>query len=117
LLFFSASWDLWPKALETSEEIVRKFNEGYYPWARCFGKIMIDSANMDPEQDLYDPPKQQVNRLWVNGPNRQFEKGLRTAQFPDNNKIGYQVIHLYVIYTFCPFHSYLTLSLFHFIFC
>jgi hypothetical protein len=96
LLFFSASWDLWPKALETSEEIVRKFNEGYYPWSRCFGKIMIDSAKMDPEQDLYDPPKQRTNRLWVNGPNRQFEKGLRTAQFPKDQHYGYQVCLLLI---------------------
>jgi hypothetical protein len=73
---------------------VRKFDEGYYPWARCFNKIYFDTAEMNPEEDLYDPPKQQVNRLWVNGPNRQFEKGLRTAQFPDGGELGYQLAYL-----------------------
>lgn len=73
---------------------MRKFEEGYYPWARCFNKISFDTAEMDPEEDLYDPPKQQVNRLWVNGPNRQFEKGLRTAQFPKFEEFGYQLAYL-----------------------
>lgn len=136
LLFFSAAWDLWPKAKTTTDvsfflnrtatfpsshllsfgyfgfripsisiftlafslnchqDIVRKFDEGHYPWSKCFGKIYVDSAHMPPEQDLYEPPKQQINRLWVNGPNRQFEKGLRACQFPMFSTHGYQLAYL-----------------------
>jgi hypothetical protein len=42
----------------------------------------------------YAPPQQQINRLWVNGPNRQFEKGLRAAQFPVFDAFGYQLVYL-----------------------
>ena len=49
---------------------------------------------LPPEQDAYEPPKQQVNRLWVNGPNRQFEKGLRACQFPITEEHGWQLAYL-----------------------
>jgi len=73
------------------QSIVRKFDEGVYPWTKCFGRIFFDTAHMKAEEDLYEPPKQQINRLWVNGPNRQFEKGLRACQFPVGQDTGYQV--------------------------
>jgi hypothetical protein len=76
------------------QDILRKFDEGHYPWSRCFGKVYVHSALMPPEQDLYEPPKQQINRLWVNGPNRQFEKGLRACQFPTFSVHGYQLAYL-----------------------
>jgi len=89
LLFFSAAWELWPKAKETADGIIAKFDAASYPWARCFGKMAVDSAMLAPEEDLYSPPMQQTNRLWVNGPNRQFEKGLRASQSK-----GYQLAYL-----------------------
>lgn len=94
LLYFSAAWDLWPKAKESADTIVRNFNGGVYPWSRCFGNMYVDSALLPPEQDAYEPPKQQINRLWVNGPNRQFEKGLRACQFPVTEAHGWQLAYL-----------------------
>jgi hypothetical protein len=38
------------KTTNQHQDIVRKFEEGYYPWSRCFGKMFADSAMMPPEQ-------------------------------------------------------------------
>jgi hypothetical protein len=51
LLYFSASWELWPKALAASLDIIAKFDAGHYPWCRCFGRIYYDTASMPPEMD------------------------------------------------------------------
>ena len=83
LLYFSQDWALWPKAKSAADDIVRKFDEGHYPWSVCFGTMSIGTAAMPPSEDFYAPPQQQTNRLWVNGPNRQFEAGLRASQGGD----------------------------------
>jgi len=89
MLYFSQSWELWPKAKEAADAIVTKFDNGEYPWSTCFGAVHIGTAAMEPSQDFYAPPQQQINRLWVNGPNRQFEKGLRKSQ-----ELGYELAYL-----------------------
>ena len=56
--------------------------------------MVIGSANIKPEDDIYDPHKRGFDLRWVNGPNRQFEKGLRACHSPQQENDAYQIVYL-----------------------
>mmetsp|Transcript_24889 Transcript_24889/g.61217 ORF Transcript_24889/g.61217 Transcript_24889/m.61217 type:complete len:193 (-) Transcript_24889:2452-3030(-) len=43
-------------------------------WGNCFSQVVGLAVNITPEEDLYHKDEQGTNILWVNGPNRQFER-------------------------------------------
>ena len=78
-LVYSQSIDLSPEALEAVsavEEIFERTNG----WNGCIGQVRALSAGIDPMLDIYDPSAQGHNSLWVNGPNRHFERTIRLIQ-------------------------------------
>jgi hypothetical protein len=80
LLYFSRSWELWPNAKAQALEVVNNFENGLLAWSHCFGRIIVDTADMSVEEDKYDKSLRSTDALWVNGPNRQFERGVKWAQ-------------------------------------
>ena len=53
------------------------YNDG---WRKCFTKVIGIGVDIEPETDLYQLNRQHSNPLWVNGPNRQFERTIRAVQ-------------------------------------
>lgn len=49
-------------------------------WAGCIDRVYGFGCNIDPTMDLYESGESCTNPLWVNGPNRQFERTMRTIQ-------------------------------------
>eukprot|EP00980_Cylindrotheca_fusiformis_P012481 scaffold3070_cov128-Cylindrotheca_fusiformis.AAC.6 len=58
-------------------------------WDNCFNQIYSIAVDIEPDQDLYQKDEANSNVLWVNGPNRQFE---RTARSLQNN--GVEIFYL-----------------------
>ena len=78
-LVYSQSIDLSPEAQEAVsavEEIFERTNG----WNGCIGQVRALSAGIVPTLDIYDPSAQGHNSLWVNGPNRHFERTIRLIQ-------------------------------------
>ena len=78
-LVYSQSIDLSREAqdaVSAVEEIFERTNG----WNGCIGKVRALSAGIDPTLDIYDPSAQGHNSLWVNGPNRNFERTIRLIQ-------------------------------------
>lgn len=89
LLFFSAPWSSWPEARVAAEFVSTSFHGGNYSWAHCFDRMYLGSAMIPLEEDLYDTRLMGVHELWVNGPNRQFERAMKVA-----GQRGYEVVYL-----------------------
>lgn len=49
-------------------------------WSSCISKVLGIGVDIDPTQDMYRLDLQKSNPLWVNGPNRQFERTIRAVQ-------------------------------------
>lgn len=49
-------------------------------WGDCFGQIHTLAVDIAPEEDLYKKYEIDTNVMWVNGPNRQFERTVRSLQ-------------------------------------
>ena len=78
-LVYSQSIDLSPEAQEAVSAVEEAFQRTN-GWNGCFGQIRTLSAGIEPKYDIYDPSAQGNNTLWVNGPNRQFERTIRLIQ-------------------------------------
>jgi hypothetical protein len=61
------------------EEVERIFEETS-GWGDCFGQIHTLAVDIAPEDDLYKKFEIDTNVMWVNGPNRQFERTVRSLQ-------------------------------------
>ena len=98
LLYYSASFEAWPRALEVAQSLMRKFEDGHFPWAHCFDHMYLDTASLSKTQDRYEPMMQNRDLLWVNGPNRQFEAAAQIVQRPkfrpDKALEGYEAFYL-----------------------
>ncbi|CAE7212679.1 unnamed protein product [Symbiodinium natans] len=55
-------------------------NATMYDWMKCFSDIKYMSANLNPEQDVYDSNGYTTNKHWVSGPNHVF-KSVMDAMF------------------------------------
>lgn len=49
-------------------------------WGNCFAEVVSLAVNITPEEDLYRKDEQTTNVLWVNGPNRHFERTARALK-------------------------------------
>jgi hypothetical protein len=49
-------------------------------WNRCIDRVVGFGVDLDPESDTYRSKEPDTNVLWVNGPNRQFERTVRHLQ-------------------------------------
>ncbi|CAJ1948315.1 unnamed protein product [Cylindrotheca closterium] len=49
-------------------------------WGKCFSQVVGLAVNITSEDDLYRKDEQATNVLWVNGPNRQFERTARALK-------------------------------------
>jgi GT2 family glycosyltransferase len=49
-------------------------------WGNCFSQVVGLAVNITSEDDLYRKDEQDTNVLWVNGPNRQFERTARALK-------------------------------------
>ena len=59
--------------------IKRKFAETG-GWDNCIAEVHAFGVDIQPDRDIYKAKEQDSNPLWVNGPNRQFERTVRTIQ-------------------------------------
>ncbi len=69
-------------AIRAVEEIFGQDEE----WSRCISRVIGVGVELDPTVDLYLVNEQSTNLLWVNGPNRQFERTIRFLQDGKYNK-------------------------------
>ena len=60
-------------------QVEQKFNETN-GWGNCFNRLHSLSVDIAPEHDIYRKQDQDKNPMWVNGPNRQFERTVRKLQ-------------------------------------
>ena len=49
-------------------------------WGNCFAEVVSLAVNITPDEDIYRKDQQDSNVLWVNGPNRQFERTARALK-------------------------------------
>jgi hypothetical protein len=78
-LVFSQSLENSTVAQDSIEHVQRKFQETN-GWGQCIGRVLSFGVDIDPESDIYKSKEQDTNVLWVNGPNRQFERTVRKLQ-------------------------------------
>lgn len=58
------------------EAVKREFRT-HEAWAQCIDRVIGIDVDILPTEDLYKVQEQSTNPLWVNGPNRQFERTVR----------------------------------------
>jgi hypothetical protein len=46
-------------------------------WTQCIDRVVGIDVDIAPDEDFYNINEQASNPLWVNGPNRQFERTVR----------------------------------------
>ena len=61
------------------ESVELRFNQTK-GWGNCFAGVVSLAVNITPEEDIYRKDEQNTNVLWVNGPNRQFERTARALK-------------------------------------
>ena len=49
-------------------------------WSTCISNVFGIGVNIHPSDDVYSPQQLHSNVMWVNGPNRQFERTIRAMQ-------------------------------------
>jgi hypothetical protein len=49
-------------------------------WTGCIDKVIGVGCDIAPSLDIYNPQEFRTNPLWINGPNRQFERTVRALQ-------------------------------------
>lgn len=75
-------------AIRAAQEI---FERGEV-WSSCISNVYGFGVNLEAALDIYKPEEQSVNPLWVNGPNRQFERTVRGIQ--DMHDKRYEILYL-----------------------
>ena len=78
-LIYAQSLDESPSAQASIEEVQEIFSKTS-GWGGCISNVYGLGVNIDPSVDLYRLEEQSSNPLWVNGPNRQFERTIRALQ-------------------------------------
>ncbi|KAL3942813.1 MAG: hypothetical protein SGBAC_003051 [Bacillariaceae sp.] len=68
--------DVAKSAIESVELLFDQTNG----WGNCFSQVVGLAVNITPEEDIYHKDEQDTNVLWVNGPNRQFERTARALK-------------------------------------
>ena len=65
--------------LDAIDHVKKKFRNTN-GWNSCISSIDSIGVNIDPTLDIYNASQQDTNPLWVNGPNRHFERTIRYLQ-------------------------------------
>lgn len=65
---------------QASIEVVKDIFSETNGWNGCFSNVYGLGVDIEPSVDLYQMEEQDSNPLWVNGPNRQFERTVRALQ-------------------------------------
>ena len=78
-LVFSQSLEHSKVARDAVKQVEQLFHETG-GWGKCVNNVFSFGVNIDPSQDIYASKDQSTNALWVNGPNRQFERTVRELQ-------------------------------------
>ena len=79
ILIFSQTLSKSASALKAITRLHEIF-EATNGWNGCFDNFYAIDVAIEPSLDLYIPSQQMENINWVNGPNRQFERSVRTIQ-------------------------------------
>jgi hypothetical protein len=78
--------------VQSSIEAVKDSFSSNDGWKKCFSKVIGIGVDIDPAVDIYQLDQQNSNPLWVNGPNRQFERTIRAVQ--DAESSPYDLLYL-----------------------
>ena len=62
---------------KTAVEAVKHEFRTHEAWTQCIDRVLGIDVDILPTEDLYKINEQSTNPLWVNGPNRQFERTVR----------------------------------------
>jgi len=73
-------------------EAVKDSFSNSHGWKKCISRVIGIGVDIDAEVDLYQLDHQHSNPLWVNGPNRQFERTIRAVQ--DAESGSYDLLYL-----------------------
>jgi hypothetical protein len=79
LLVFSQTLATSSLAQSVMEQVQERFVETN-GWNQCIDRVIGFGVDLDPESDIYHSKEQDTNVMWVNGPNRQFERTVRHLQ-------------------------------------
>jgi hypothetical protein len=79
LLVFSQTLNTSSLAQSAMDQVQQRFVETN-GWNHCFDRVVGFGVGLDPETDTYRSKEQDTNVMWVNGPNRQFERAIRHLQ-------------------------------------
>ncbi|CAE7929108.1 kz, partial [Symbiodinium sp. KB8] len=74
ILVYSKDLEADAEAKSIVGAIEAAFHSDVYGWMSCFSNIKSMSANLNPEQDVYDNRGYTTNKHWVSGPNAVFSK-------------------------------------------
>jgi hypothetical protein len=85
LLVFSQTLESSLIAQQVISDIKKKFHQTQ-GWGKCILTVEGIGMGIHPDQDIYDSKQQDSNPLWVNGPNRQFERTVRFLQSLDDGE-------------------------------
>jgi hypothetical protein len=85
LLVFSQTLESSLQAQQVISEIKKKFHQTQ-GWGKCILTVEGIGVGIHPDQDIYDSKQQDSNPLWVNGPNRLFERTVRFLQRLDDEE-------------------------------
>ena len=61
-------------------------------WGDCIDKVIGIGCDIEPSLDIYKPQEFGTNPLWVNGPNRQFERTVRALQQSTDGPYDYMYL-------------------------
>lgn len=98
-LVFSRSLDFAPEA-QSSIRAVKSMVAQKEEWSSCISEVYGIGVDIDPMEDTYNLTLQKTSQLWVNGPNRQFERTYRAVQM-----FGYDLMYFMEIDS-VPIQSY-----------
>lgn len=79
-LSFSQTYANDKRAIESVDIFIQNFYSGEYQWSKCFRNVYAVETNIEEDRDNFIPPMEEYLADWINGPNRQFERGFRLIQ-------------------------------------
>ena len=79
-LSFSQTYSNEEAAVRSVDVIIQNFYSGEYRWSKCFQNVYAVETNIEADKDNFVPSLQDYLFDWINGPNRQFERGFRLMQ-------------------------------------
>lgn len=95
-LSFSQSYSQSPDVRKETNQVNQIFHSNKWGNQGCFQNLKTIEANIPLEEDMYEPSLSQIDSMWVNGPNRQFESAFHTLQSMTSasSESGYDVMFL-----------------------